>query len=85
MHAQGLEIVHVCGTPPFATTVLALLPAQLLALVDAILQAPAPSFGASTFAGTGPGKGAGAIAATQSSTVHAQMMCINHEAQVTYE
>ena len=54
MHAQRLEIVHIYGTPNFATTVLALLPAQLLALVQAVLQAPGPSFGASTFAATRP-------------------------------
>ena len=51
MHAQGLEIVHVCGTAKFATTVLALLPAQLLALVQAVLQAPGPGVGAGVIAG----------------------------------
>ena len=64
MHAQRLEIVHVSGTANFATTVLALLPAQLLALVQAVLQATGPSFSASTFAGTWPGIGASDIAAT---------------------
>ena len=57
IHPQGLDIVHVCGKSNFATTVLALLPAQLRALVQAVLQS------------TGPGVVAGVIAGN----VHAAM------------
>ena len=60
-HARARHCV--CGTANFATTVLAL-PAERIAMVQAILQAPGPSFGTSTFAGTWPSIGAGDIAAT---------------------